>query len=346
MPKKFDVVIGNPPYQDDLIGDNETKSPPIYDKFMDAAFDVAEQAVLITPARFLSNAGQTPKAWNMKTLSDKHLRVAHFEADSSKIFPGPQIDGGVVVTHRDVSRILGPIGENAHAPSAIKSIADTVRAQTTESLSSIITEHPSSWNRMVFTDHPELSDRIPKSSGARLKTNTFERMAEVCWEDEPVDGHAYVRILGLLHRMRTARWIRADYLVTPPVTNMHKVILAAADGAAVKAGRVIGSPTTVGPNTGFTQTFLAVGMFESSAEANACAAYIKTKFTRALLSILKTTQHNSAMKWKYVPAQDFSANSDIDWTKPIPEIDQQLYAKYGLAAEEIAFIEDNVKPME
>ena len=64
MAKKFDVVIGNPPYQDDLIGDNESKAPPIYHQFMDAAFEVATIAVLITPARFLSNAGQTPKWWN------------------------------------------------------------------------------------------------------------------------------------------------------------------------------------------------------------------------------------------------------------------------------------------
>ena len=87
MSKKFDVVIGNPPYQDDLIGDNETKAPPIYDKFMDAAYEVGEQAVLITPARFLSNAGQTPKAWNHRMLNDPHLKVAVFEPKSATIFP-------------------------------------------------------------------------------------------------------------------------------------------------------------------------------------------------------------------------------------------------------------------
>ncbi len=65
-----------------------------------------------------------------------------------------------------------------------------------------------------------------------------------------------------------------------------------------------------------------------------------------MLSILKVTQHNPARVWKYVPLQDFSSTSDIDWSKPISDIDQQLYAKYGLDADEIAFIEDNVKPME
>lgn len=65
-----------------------------------------------------------------------------------------------------------------------------------------------------------------------------------------------------------------------------------------------------------------------------------------MLSILKTTQHNLGHTWRHVPLQDFSVGSDIDWTKTIPEIDQQLYAKYGLSKEETEFIESHVKPMD
>ena len=65
-----------------------------------------------------------------------------------------------------------------------------------------------------------------------------------------------------------------------------------------------------------------------------------------MLGVLKVTQHNSPEKWEYVPLQDFSENSDIDWSKPIADIDQQLYKKYGLTQEEIDFIEKNVVPME
>ncbi|MFC5041906.1 hypothetical protein [Ornithinimicrobium kibberense] len=72
---------------------------------------------------------------------------------------------------------------------------------------------------------------------------------------------------------------------------------------------------------------------------------MKSKFARAMLGVLKTTQHNPAIKWNLVPLQDFTDASDIDWTKPIPDIDRQLYAKYALNAEEIAFIEEKVKPM-
>ncbi len=81
-------------------------------------------------------------------------------------------------------------------------------------------------------------------------------------------------------------------------------------------------------------------------EAHACLKYVKSKFARALLGVLKITQDNPAKVWKYVPLQDFTADSEIEWTKSIPEIDRQLYAKYGLDAEEIAYIEDQVKPME
>jgi len=346
MSKKFDVVIGNPPYQDDLIGDNETKAPPIYHQFMDAAFEVADRAVLVTPARFLSNAGQTPKSWNQKTLADEHLTVAIFEPSSATIFPGTDIDGGIVVTYRDATRVVGPIGNHSHLSDAAKSLVDAVAKHAQASLAETITEHPCSWDAQVFIDHPELRERIPVSSGLRMKTNTFERMGEVCLTSAPDDGHDYVRILGLARRKREERWVRKDYVVAPPVVGKFKVFIAKADGAAVKAGRVVGTPSIAPPNTGFTQTFITIGKFDSETEATACATYVKTKFARAMLGILKTTQDNSAIKWKHVPLEDFSATSDIDWTKSISDIDKQLYAKYELGANEIAFIEAKIKPLE
>ena len=74
--------------------------------------------------------------------------------------------------------------------------------------------------------------------------------------------------------------------------------------------------------------------------------YIKTKFTRALLGILKVTQDNPVATWQKVPLQDFTSNSDIDWSQSIAELDAQLYRKYGLSQEEIDFIESKVKEME
>ena len=109
MTKKFDVVIGNPPYQEEAQGGG-TRDTPIYHQFMDAAYEVGTKVVLITPARFLFNAGFTPKAWNEKMLADEHLSVAHYEPDSNRLFPSlsDPIKGGIAVTFRDSERRLGP----------------------------------------------------------------------------------------------------------------------------------------------------------------------------------------------------------------------------------------------
>ena len=110
--------------------------------------------------------------------------------------------------------------------------------------------------------------------------------------------------------------------------------------------RIIGNPIIESPRTGATETFLSIGSFETEIEAQNSLKYIKSKFARTMLGILKTTQDITPEKLKYVPLQDFTANSDIDWTKSISEIDQQLYQKYGLTQEEIDFIESHVKEME
>lgn len=110
--------------------------------------------------------------------------------------------------------------------------------------------------------------------------------------------------------------------------------------------RIIADPFILPPEVGYTQSFIGIGAFSSEAEANNAKKYIETKFVRVLLGILKITQDNPPEKWRYVPLQNFTAVSDIDWSKSIAEIDQQLYKKYGLSDEEITFIETHVKEME
>ena len=110
-------------------------------------------------------------------------------------------------------------------------------------------------------------------------------------------------------------------------------------------GEVITNPVILEPQIGFTETFISIGETDNEAEAKAILAYVKTKFARAMLSILKVTQNNAKPTWKYVPLQDFTSSSDIDWTKSVHEIDLQLYDKYGLTKEERDFIETHVKEM-
>ena len=130
----------------------------------------------------------------------------------------------------------------------------------------------------------------------------------------------------------------------------YKLVLARADGAAGTVGnpipaRIIGSVIVESPGVGTTESFLSIGAFSDDATANNALKYTKTKFSRALVSILKTTQDITPEKWRYVPLQDFTDKSDINWNASIADIDQQLYKKYGLSQEEIDFIETHVKEM-
>ena len=111
-------------------------------------------------------------------------------------------------------------------------------------------------------------------------------------------------------------------------------------------GEAITMPFVAGPGEGHTATYISVGSFQTENEANNLLKYVKTKFARAILGILKVTPRNGRTSWKLVPTQYFSRNLDIDWTMSINEIDQQLYNKYDLSQEEIDFIETNVKEME
>lgn len=125
----------------------------------------------------------------------------------------------------------------------------------------------------------------------------------------------------------------------------YKVLVPRSNGSGA-LGEVLSTPLIGEPLIGYTQTFIGIGSFDTREEADAALKYVKSKFARTMLGILKVTQDNNRATWKLVPVQDFTPNSDIDWTKSISEIDQQLYKKYGLSDDEIKFIEANVQEMD
>ena len=109
---------------------------------------------------------------------------------------------------------------------------------------------------------------------------------------------------------------------------------------------LVGEPLVGEPLVGHTQTFISFGAFDNREEAENLLKYIKTKFARTMLGTLKITQSNKKDTWRNVPLQNFTNNSDIDWSQSIAQIDQQLYKKYGLDEREIKFIEEKVRAME
>lgn len=335
--KKFYAVVGNPPYQvEPELG--STRSLPIYDKFMDESFKVGERTELITPARFLFDSGQTNSSWNKKMLGSRHFKVMHYEADSSRIFCGVDIKGGVAVTYHDHSKDYEPIGMFIPIRE-LEGIVNKAGASSVEMSLAGIAGTQSNYNfDELYRDHPDCRQFISgEGRHSQLKSNALERVPIFTERQQNEDD---LRILGLVNRERVYRYCPRKYIDLQNESLFKwKVIVPASNGSGA-LGEVLSTPLI-----GFTQTFMSIGRFDSEEEAEAALAYVKTKFCRVLLGVLKNTQHNPPVTWRLIPLQDFTSTSDIDWSQSVSEVDQQLYRKYGLDADEIEFIESHVKEM-
>ncbi|HNE92405.1 MAG TPA: hypothetical protein PLV16_11250, partial [Agitococcus sp.] len=196
--------------------------------------------------------------------------------------------------------------------------------------------------------HPEVLV-LGTNEEYELKSSTFDSLDYVFLEKEPKNSYNYWKLLGLYNGERTYRWIEKKYMEAryPENNNLEKfkVFVPKANGSGMM-GEVLSTPVIGTPSMSATPTFISIGAFDTEIEAKNLMNYIKSKFARALLGILKITQDNPPLKWTYIPLQDFTPNSDIDWSKSIAQIDQQLYGKYGLNQEEIDFIESKVKAMD
>ncbi len=338
---KFDVVIGNPPYQEEAQG-TSTKDMPIYHKFISESYKISRKVSLITPARFLSNAGGTPKTWNQQMLNNQHVKVSFFEQKSGNVFPGTDIKGGVAVTYYDTEQEFEPI--EVFVPFIeMNSIRKKVIKKNFESIDQFVTNRGSyRYSDLIYTDFPNLMKRV---SDRRVASNAFEKLPELFFDVKPKDGNEYIKIYGRFNNERVYKWFRKDYVTCPSNFEKYKIILPKANGSGA-IGEVLSTPVIGYPVIGYTETFISVGEFSSLEEAEACLKYIKSKFLRTMLGVLKITQDNTKAVWHYIPLQDFTVNSDIDWTQSVADIDRQLYQKYGLSPEEIAFIETHVREMD
>lgn len=340
---KFDVVIGNPPYQNEGIGLN-ARDEPIYHKFIDAARSIGDKTVLITPARFLFNAGQTPKRWNESILNNEHVKVVYYEQKSDKVFPNTDIKGGVAVTYFDENRKFKRIG--TFTPFIeLNSILGKVLNESFRPFNQLL--YGKSTYRFIknlYSIYSELKGRVSPSEERSISSNIFEKLPELFF-DSP-DYEHNIGIYGRENNKRIIKWISRKIIDDHPNLEKYKVLLPASNGSGA-IGEVLSTPLVGEPLVGYTQTFISFGAFDNKEEAEYLLKYIKTKFLRTMLGTMKVTQHNQSKEvWKNVPLQDFTPNSDIDWSQSIENIDQQLYKKYNLSQDEIDFIESKVRAMD
>lgn len=311
---------------------------------MDAAYKVAEKVELITPARFLFNAGGPSKSWNEKTLNDEHLKVLAYYEDGNSVFPSVDIKGGIAITYRDAGKKIGPIGTFTKFPELNSILRKVASAPGWESLSSCIFVQNRFNLPALYEDHPGYRSIIG-SNGAdkRFRNNIFSRIPAFTKESVDADD---IAVYGLVDNKRVWRYLPEKYFDKQHGNLYRWKTLVPVAGGSGAFGEAIGQPFIEQPRQAYTQTFIGIGSFAAENEAEACLKYVKTKFARAILGVLKVTQHNPAKTWGYVPLQDFSSSSDIDWSQSVTGIDRQLYAKYGLDRDEIDFVESRVKEMD
>lgn len=339
---KFDVVIGNPPYQQEGKGDN-ARDEPIYNDFMELSYKLANLVTLITPGRFLFNAGQTPKSWNKKMLNDEHLKIILYEQNSDKIFPRTDIKGGVAITLRDSHQQFGKIGDFTPY-SELNSILKKVWRNDKESFSTLVSSRGTfRFSNKFFEDWPQAKKKLGKGSGNMIVSNAFDKLPEIFREQGSIDD-GDLKLLGRLNGHRLFRYIKRQYVLNNGYIDKYKIMVPEANGTGA-IGEILSTPLIGEPLIGATDTFISIGPFDKKNIAENVLKYIKSKFARTMLGVKKITQHNPRATWAKVPMQNFTPESDIDWSKSIFEIDQQLYRKYGLSENEINFIESKVQEM-
>ena len=342
---KFDYIIGNPPYMV-MDGGAQASASPVYQYFSQEAKKNSRISCLIQPSRWMTG-GKGLDEYRRQMLDDKSIKILVDYADSNKIFNGVDIKGGVCVYLRD-SNYSG-MCECHRIDANGETISKRYLSEKGEDIFIRYNELVSVKNKVISNSSNFVSKivsaRKPYAFAAETMRNASKyELPE--FDNEPTKG--CYKILGLIDgHNRGWKYLPKDYPIPRRDLglNKYKVFIAEAYGCG-EMGEQMSTPVLSTPGELCTETFLQIGPFDTKEEARNMISYIKTKFFRALVGIKKQTQHTTQKVYQYVPLQDFTSKSDIDWSKSIPEIDKQLYKKYDLSNEEIDFIERNVKEME
>ena len=342
---KFDVVIGNPPYQE--MNENNKMSRSVYPDFVVSAKKISEIASLVMPARWMSGENgpyRETQGFIDKMLEGDHIKSFDLYPNSTDLFNNVDIKGGVChfvwdknYSNEEVNYTLCENGSKKNAKISFR-IADNIIIRFPELISIL----KKSRNLFQFSMKTKVSSRNPFGFVSDLFVKNNEGVSRIS-ENKEMDNDYLIH--GLLKGKRVTRYIpNFELKKNIEGAKAYKVFLPRANGSGT-FGEVFSTPMIGKPMMICTDTFLQVGEFKNLLEAENLLKYVKTKYFRAMMGIKKTAVFNYKDCFEFVPLQDFTSKSDIDWSKSIHEIDMQLYKKYGLDDNEIKFIETHVKEM-
>lgn len=308
---KFDFIIGNPPYQEeqnshDIDSSKKNFAPPVYHKFMDASYAISDHVLLIHPARFLFNAGSTPKSWNEKMLQDEHFAIVTYYDNCQDVFANTDIKGGIVISYHDCDRVLGAIQVFTKYNEFNSIIHKITKNDDYQSLDGIVYSRTSfRLTKKFHEDHPKASEFLSEGHLYDMSSNIFLRIPFAFHDAPPNDGYTYVRVLGRDESGRVFKYIRSDYINEGRNRGGFKVFVPQAYGRG-DFGETISSMVIGEPNTASTETFLSIGNFRTKEEAVNVERYLKTKIARSMLGIMKVTQIANKPVYQYIPLQTFT----------------------------------------
>ncbi len=329
---KFDVIIGNPPYQLSDGGGNGASAKPIYQLFIQSAKKLSPRFItMITPSRWFTG-GKGLDEYRDMMLHDNHIRVIHDFPEASDCFSGVQIKGGVsyflwdrdcagkcaVYNHKGNS-IFGPINRPLLEPGC-----DTF-IRYNEAIDILHKVKELKEKSMEILVSARMPFGLPNTyKGNKSKSLSSDLKIYVSGNDREVRGTvAYAPLKDIVRGQEMLSW--------------HKVFIAkAGSGSDTFPHPILPKPFYGEPNSICNESYLIIGPFKDKIECENVMSYIATKFFRFLVLLKKNSQNAAKGVYQLVPQQDFSK----PWT------DEELYAKYGLTDEEIAFIENMIKPME
>ncbi|MGM9870809.1 MAG: Eco57I restriction-modification methylase domain-containing protein [Muribaculaceae bacterium] len=337
---KFKAIVGNPPYQE-VDGGGGSSAKPIYDKFVGIASYVKPSFVsMIMPSRWMTG-GKGLDDFRAEMLSNHHIRVLHDYLNASDCFTNVAIEGGICYFLID-SINEGPCQFFSHTTNGVSCIerylddndSDVVvrDAGALSILAKVIEKTKHYFSEKVLARNPfGISNYEPQ-----ISTSPFPNA---------------IKVFGRFDGGRDVRYLPSSFVPSKggELLKTWKVFLSKADGAAGQLGnpipaRIIGQGVVGDIKTICSETFLAIAPFSTEEEANNVVIYCRSKFFRFMVGIRKL-KNMTRDTYKFVPMQNFSSGSDIDWSKSIEEIDAQLYDKYNLSKDEISFIESMIKPM-
>ena len=321
---RFDVIIGNPPYQLSD-GGNGASAKPIYHLFVEQAKKLSPRyLVMIIPARWFAG-GKGVDAFRAAMIRDKHIRAIDDFLNASDCFGnGVEIKGGVCYFLWDKDN-EGPCKVTTHLSGGKISFAERymqigdndVFIRRNEAIS--ILDKVSSFNESSIVDI--ISSRKPFGLPTNIVGYSNKEFGNIVLYRR--NGTAFINQKEIL---RNTDWI-----------NKYKVYITKAYNAGDDyPHQILNKPILGMPGTCCSETYILIGPFDDFKTAKNVISYIQTRFFRFLVSLRKISQDATQKVYKFVPLQDFSE----PWT------DEKLYKKYNLTAEEIAFIESMIRPMD